>query len=70
MNYQYMVKLLKNMDERQLLELFADVKDEDAIERIIDCAKEYLDSKCMDKEPVTKDYQEVDDIRRYKESKL
>ena len=69
-NYQYMVKILKSMDDKQLLELFHDIDSEDQVENIINSGQYYLDSKYMDKEPVTKDYQEVDDIRRYKESKL
>ena len=48
--YQWMRKVLKNMDEKQLVELFHDLEDIEAVERIADVAYHFVENYVLDEE--------------------
>ena len=75
-NYCWMRKCLKNMDEKQLLELWHDIGNIDAIQRIADTAYEYTENYDYENvdniEPSISDEQDainVDNARRAREAK-
>jgi len=41
---KFIIKILKSMDEKQLLELFHDIGDISTIERIADCAYHFVEN--------------------------
>ena len=47
-NIELCVKILKSMTESQLLELFHDIEDIEAVQRIADCAQHFLDKSYCD----------------------
>jgi hypothetical protein len=74
--YQEMIKKLKAMDEKQLLELFHDIEDIATVERIADCAYHFVENHTWEELGVKnnekseqEDAQELDDSRRYSEWK-
>jgi hypothetical protein len=72
MKYAMTLETLKNMDEKQLLEMFHDMDNEDAVERIMDCAKHFLYGKCgrcNNEKTQDEDAKEIDDARRLRDIK-
>lgn len=75
-DYINLIKRLKVMDEKQLLELFHDLNDDEAVDRIGDCAGYYLKHKEDDSAtPYTSEISDeedaisVDNARRHRELK-
>lgn len=72
-DYANMLKRLKNMDEKQLLELFHDIDDLDVVEGIADCAYHFIENydesicneDCVKSD--NEDAKEADDARRFSE---
>ena len=69
---------LKSMDEKQLLELFHDIEDIKAVQRIADCAYhftenyDYADSEDYDRingKSDEQDWKDQDDAQRYRDIK-
>ena len=76
--YEDTLKVLKTLDEKQLLEMFHDLNDIKAVERIADCAFHYCENHVEDDDPHTpynsemsdeEDAISVDDARRRRELK-
>lgn len=70
-----MIRRLKTMDEKQLLELFYDIDDIEIVERISDCANHFINSQVaeaiknhLDK-PEQEDWKELDDAQRLRDIK-
>ncbi len=78
MMYQWMYKMLRNMDEKQLLELFADLDDIKAVQRIADCAYHFTenydyatqeDYDRVNGKSDTQDLKDQDNAQRYRDIK-
>jgi len=76
--YQWMRKVLKNMDEKQLIELFHDLEDIETVQRIADCAYhftenyDYAEQEDYDRvngKSDEQDWKEQDDAQRYRDIK-
>lgn len=76
--YQWMRKVLRNMDEKQLIELFHDLEDLETVERIADCAYHFVENfhveceeiaKSLDEKSDEQDWKEQDDAQRYRDIK-
>ena len=72
-SYDDLVKMLKSMDEKQLIELFHDMEDVKAVERIADCAFSFVENYEEPEEEKTElsqneDALEVDNLRRGREN--
>lgn len=71
-----MIRRLKTMDEKQLLELFYDMDDLEAVERIADCADHFVNREIgisvkeyLDKKSEEEDWKELDDAQRLRDIK-
>jgi len=70
--YRELLLKLRTMDEKQLVELFHDIDDAQAVERIADCAYHYLENlegSDIETNSEVKEAREIDDARRFRESK-
>ena len=73
--YAPMLARLKNMDEKQLLELFHDLEDLEVVERIADCANHYVENFEQQVDNIVhgkteyEDWKEQDDAQRYRDIK-
>lgn len=66
--YEWFITRLKSMNESQLIELFHDMDDIDAVERISQCAEEYV--QCgLDQESIgsNDEHKRADDAQRYRD---
>ena len=73
------MKVLKSMDEKQLLAMFHDMEDIEAVERIADCAYHFTenyeapDQECESADPCPcnksdeQDWKDQDDAQRYRD---
>lgn len=76
-DYIAAIRLLKTLDEKQLMELFVDINDIKVIERILDCANAYIIEYdySKDEEPILygksdwDDWKSTDNARRSRELK-
>ena len=72
--YQYMRKILRIMDEKQLNELFHDLDDIDAVERIANAAYDYLEQYNLalnkEKQSEYEDWKAQDDAQRNRDHKI
>ena len=77
MQYQWLRRVLKNMDEKQLLELFHDIDDIEAVQRIADCAYHHVENFEREVEEIVnpksysefKEWEEQDNAQRYADIK-
>lgn len=70
--YKKIIMALRIMDEKQLLELFHDMGDIKAIQRIADCAFEFVENYEYPEEggtPEWVDWKDQDDAQRYRDIK-
>lgn len=71
--YLNMLHKLKNMDEKQLVELFHDLESIEAVERIADCAYHFVENYDYEGAQTDisdeQDAKEVDDAERYRDIK-
>lgn len=74
--YQWMRKVLKNMDEKQLIELFHDLEDIETVQRIADCAYHFTenydyaeqeDYNRVNGKSDEQDWKEQDDAQRFRD---
>lgn len=76
MKYTYIIQVLKTMDKKQLLELFHDIDDIEIVQKISECAYQFVENfePC---DPIElkrdisddEDARQIDDSRRYREWK-
>lgn len=82
LQWQWLRKVLENMDEKQLSELFHDLNDLEAVERIADCAYHFVENNQPDDADKSKgaeidvivfdeekDWSHADDALRYMDIK-
>lgn len=70
------LETLKNMDEKQLLEMFHDMEDVAAVERIAECAYHFVENyvdpeedEATNEKSDYEDWKEQDDAQRYRDIK-